>query len=115
MSSERQNIIQLVDEARAAGARLRPACEIMGISVKTYQRWCAPDNPQDARIYARQSPPHKLSEAERQQLLAIANAPDYADLPTSKIVPKLADQGIYIASESTFYRVLKAEKQLAHR
>jgi putative transposase len=115
VSRERQNVIQLINEARAAGARLRPACDIIGISAKTYQRWCAPENFEDGRINARQSPPHKLSEAERQQLLAIANAPDYADLPPSKIVPKLADQGLYIASESTFYRVLKAEKQLAHR
>jgi hypothetical protein len=33
----------------------------------------------------------------------------------SQIVPKLADNGIYIASESSFYRVLKAEKELKHR
>ena len=32
-----------------------------------------------------------------------------------KIVPSLADKGIYIASESTFYRILKQEKLLAHR
>lgn len=115
MSTERQNIMQLIDEARTAGARLRPACDIIGISVKTYQRWQVPSNLEDGRINAHQSPPHKLSEAERQQLLAIANAPDYANLPPSKIVPTLADQGVYIASESTFYRVLKAEKQLAHR
>ena len=115
MSTERQNIMQLIDEARTAGARLRPACDIIGISVKTYQRWQVPSNLEDGRINAHQSPPHKLSEAERQQLLAIANAPDYANLPPSRIVPTLADQGVYLASESTFYRVLKAEKQLAHR
>jgi putative transposase len=36
-------------------------------------------------------------------------------LPPCKIVPRLADEGRYIASESTFYRVLRAEKQMAHR
>jgi transposase InsO family protein len=30
-------------------------------------------------------------------------------------VPRLADRGEYLASESTFYRLLKAENQLAHR
>ena len=33
----------------------------------------------------------------------------------ARIVPPLADRGQYIASESTFYRVLKAESQLQHR
>lgn len=115
MSTERQNIITLIEGARVAGARLRMACDIIGISAKTYQRWSKPKNTEDGRINAHQSPPNKLSERERQQLLAIVNAPDYADLPPSKIVPKLADQGVYVASGSTFYRVLKAEKQLAHR
>lgn len=45
----------------------------------------------------------------------MANAPGYANLPPCKIDPKLADEGCYLASESTFYRVLKAEKQLTHR
>jgi len=115
MSAERQDILDLIDEARTAGSRLRPACDIIGISVKTYQRWGAPNNRDDGRINAGQSPANKLSEIERQRLLEIANAPEYANLPPNKIVPKLADQGFYLASESTFYRVLKAEKQLAHR
>ncbi len=60
------------------------------------------------RQYPRQREPHnKLSEAERQQILEICNTPKYADLPPNIIVPILADEGIYIASESTFYRVLK--------
>ena len=56
-----------------------------------------------------------LTEQERDHMIQIANEPEYADLPSNKIVPKLADKGIYIASESSFYRVLKAEKQLKHR
>ena len=31
------------------------------------------------------------------------------------MVPQLADRGQYLASESTFYRVLRAENQLKHR
>ncbi len=57
-------------------------------------------------------PHNKLSEAERQQILYTRNTPKYADLPPNIIVPMLADEGIYIASESTFYRVLKANNQL---
>lgn len=52
---------------------------------------------------------------ERSRVVAIANSPDFRDLSPNKIVPSLADLGRYVASESTFYRVLKAERQLAHR
>ncbi|EJE4164399.1 transposase [Vibrio parahaemolyticus] len=68
------------------------------------------------RQHPRRHEPHnKLSEAERQQILDICNTPEYADLPPNIIVPMLADEGIYIASESTFYRVLKANNQLGKR
>ena len=60
-------------------------------------------------------PANKLTAKERKQVLAIANAPKYRDLPPKQIVPRLADEGIYVASESTFYRILRAEHQLAHR
>ena len=48
-------------------------------------------------------------------ILEIANSAKFRDLSPCKIVPLLADEGRYIASESTFYRVLKDEKQLTHR
>ena len=69
----------------------------------------------DGRLDTGREPPNKLSELERRRLLKVANEPDYANLPPCKIVPRLADEGCYLASESTFYRVLKTEKQLSHR
>lgn len=70
----------------------------------------------DMRQQPRQHEPHnKLSETERQQILDICNTPKYADLAPNIIVPMLADEGIYIASESTFYRVLKANNHLGKR
>lgn len=60
-------------------------------------------------------PANKLTDGERNELLAIANAPRFANLPPSQIVPLLAEEGRYLASESSFYRVLREEKQLAHR
>jgi putative transposase len=56
-----------------------------------------------------------LSEAEREQVISISASREYRDLPPSQIVPKLADRGIYIASEATFYRILRQERLLAHR
>lgn len=115
MSKERCEIVSLINEARKAGARQSKACEVVGITAKTFQRWSQPDNQQDGRLDARHEPANKLTELERKRLIKIANEPAYADLSPSKIVPKLADQGIYVASESTFNRVLKAEGQLHHR
>jgi len=69
----------------------------------------------DKRKYAEHKPANKLSADEVNEVLRVATSPEYADLPPSQIVPKLADNGIYIASESTFYRVLKREKLLTHR
>jgi len=115
MSGERDEIVRLINEAREAGARQTKACEVVGISAKTFQRWSQADNHQDGRLDVHHEPTNKLSELERHRLVKIANEPAYADLSPSKIVPKLADEGIYIASESTFNRVLKAEDQLHHR
>lgn len=52
---------------------------------------------------------------ERQRIINIASEAEYANLPPNQIVPILADKGIYLGSESTFYRVLKARKLLNHR
>lgn len=115
MSCERGDIIGLIDEARAAGARQSRACESIGISAKTYQRWIRPENVADGRLEAKHTPANKLTALERQRIIKLANTQEHVDLPPNKLVPKLADEGLYIASESSFYRVLKAEDQLQHR
>jgi transposase InsO family protein len=102
--------MQLIDEAVQQGARRARACEQLGVSVRSVQRW--QHTPQDGRIQAeREAPPNKLSEAQRQAVLEAANRPAYASLTPHQIVPKLVDEGVYLASESTFYRVLKAAQQ----
>jgi len=115
MTEERSKIILLITNAINSGARQFKACDIIGISPKTFQRWSCPDNKSDGRLNAKHSPSNKLTELECQRLIKVANEPAYADLPPNKIVPKLADDGKYLASESTFYRVLKAHNQLHHR
>ena len=115
MSKDREAIMDSIKQATESGARQSQACEVIGISAKTLQRWSYPDNAQDSRQTAVHHPVNKLTSFERKRIITIANEPAYEHLPPSKIVPKLADTGRYIASESSFYRVLKAEKQLKHR
>lgn len=101
----------------AHGARKIRACQCIGISIRTLQRWIDGEViSADKRPCAKNRVPrNKLSEAERQQILEICNSPEFASLPPNVIVPMLADKGVYIASESTFYRVLKSENQLTRR
>jgi putative transposase len=96
---------------------LIPACETAGISKRTYERWCqGGEVKEDKRKTAiRPEPKNKLSKEEYQCVLNIVNKPEYADLPPSQIVPALADRGSYIASESTFYRILRMENLQHHR
>lgn len=111
MKEDRKDIMTLIEEAVNAGARQSKACDTIGLSPKTIQRWSQADNEQDGRIDAQHKPANKLTEAECQRLIAIANEPEYADLPPGKIVPRLADKGVYIASEASFYlRDIKSGK-----
>ena len=115
---DRQTLTRDIDIAQAAGARLKPACATAGIDVRTLQRWKAGDGltAGDGRPQAvRPVPGHALSEAERAQVLAVANEPRFAAVPPARIVPMLADEGVYLASESTFSRILRGEGQTAHR
>ena len=111
-------MIGWVNEACAAGARQSKACEVIGLSSRTLQRWCKNGQVKaDGRGQSiSQSEPHnKLSLLERQRILEIANSQEFAHLSPNQIVPILADDGRYIASESTFYRVLREADQMAHR
>lgn len=63
----------------------------------------------------RPMPKNKLTKEEREEILKVVKQEEYTDLPPTQIVPKLADEGTYIASESTFYRVLREEKMQHHR
>ncbi len=114
---DRVKAIELIDEAVNSGARRPKACEELGINDRTYRRWNSGDNVQeDARQVAKREPPaNKLKAQECQVILDTCNQPKYAHLPPGQIVPRLADEGVYIGSESTFYRVLHKAEQQHHR
>lgn len=115
---DRQALARDINAAHAAGARLRPACETAGIELRTLQRWKAREGltAGDGRPQAvRPMPSHALSPHERAKLLAVANEPRFAAVPPARIVPMLADEGVYLASESSFSRVLREHGQNVHR
>ena len=110
-------MIEDINAARSEGARLVAVCEVVGISLRTYRRWTQGDEVRtDGRPTAVRPPPaHQLSESERTEVLRVCSEPRFASLPPSQIVPRLADEGVYLASESSFYRVLHAAGQQQHR
>jgi len=115
---DRQSCAHDIRIAHEAGARLSPACETAGIDVRTLQRWQAKQGlvTGDGRPDAvHPAPGHALTQAERAEILRLANEPRFADVPPARIVPMLADEGVYVASESTFARVLRGHGQSAHR
>jgi putative transposase len=113
----RQHIIVVLEEALSCGARLARACEEAGIAPCTFRRWQAEGRVlTDQRPAAqRPEPANKLAPQERENLLSVFSEPEYASLPPSQVVPALADKGVYLASESTCYRVLHAAGQQHER
>jgi putative transposase len=102
---ERKQVIALLKESTTAGARRTKACEVLGLSERTLQRWQAGGDIRcDQRPLRDYQPPNKLTEIERTSVLAVVNSDEFGHLPPSQIVPRLADQGRYLGSESTFYR-----------
>ena len=115
---DRQTLIDQVAEARANGARQAPACILAGVDPRTIQRWRENDGLTrgDQRPDAiRSAPSHALTEEERKRIVEVANEPRFAETPPARVVPVLADEGIYIASESSFHRVLRAHGQMNRR
>ena len=114
---DRRSAVELINGAVEAGAPKNKACGELEISSRTYRRWTQygsvkADGRPDAE---RPEPANKLTPEERQQILKTCNEVAYQSLPPSQIVPALADKATCIASESSFYRVLKDADQLHHR
>jgi putative transposase len=108
--------IVLIKEASLGGARRHMSCELLGITVRTLERWEKEKGQQDRRKLAlRPQPANQLTAEQRKMVLTIADSAEYRNLPPSKIVPMLSDTGRYIASESTFYRLMRAAGLLTHR
>ena len=115
---DRRKALEILDAAVAAGARAREVAALLGMGLRTLQRWrrqfAGDGDGTDRRKGSHRLVSHRLSDEERQRILLTCNQPEFAALPPGQIVPVLADRGLYIGSERSFYRVLHAHGQ-AHR
>ena len=109
-------MISLIHEAVAAGARKSRACQIVGITERTLQRWQRqPQGGRDARQGPHTPNAHRLTHAEKRDALTLANRPEYRNLSPEAVVAKLADENIYICSERSLRRIQKEHNQAVYR
>ena len=110
--------LEILDIAVAAGARAGGVADLLGEGLTTMQRWrrqfAGDGDGLDGRKGGPRQVYHRLTDEERQRILLTCNQPEIATLPPGQIVPILADRGLYIGSERSFYRVLHAQGQV-HR
>ncbi len=99
-AEQRRIVLQDIAEAQTSGARLRRCAQVVGLSVRTLERWRREeDGGDDQRRGPNTVPGNKLSEHEERQLLRVLTSPEYRDLSPRQVIPALAEQGTYIASE----------------
>ena len=97
-------------ELTGAGVATRAAAVLVGVARATATRTHRPPIRTGAR-----APVNKLSDVERAEILAVVNCPRFVDLPPVQIYAHLLDEGTYVGSISTIYRVLAANAQVKER
>ena len=106
--------IKLIAGAVRHGARQRRACEVIGITERALQHWRIVGLT-DRRQTVKKEPVNSLSRQEKDEILVVCNSEEFRNQPPKQIVPALADRGVFLASESSFYRILRQANQLHHR
>jgi len=118
-ATDRRKPLEILDGAVYAGARAREVAALLGVGLTTLQRWrrlfAGGGDGTDHRKGSLRNVSHRLTEEERQRILLTCNEPEFATLPPGQIVPVLADRGLFIGSERSFYRVLHAHGQTHRR
>ncbi len=99
-------------ELTEAGVRTRVAAGLTGLPRSTATRRVRPFAVTPA---VRPAPANRLSPAERLEILAVLDEPRFVDLPPIQIYATLLDEGTYLCSISTMYRVLADHAQLVER
>jgi transposase len=110
----KKTVLELISEACQSGARKSKAAQLLGLTIRTIQRW-EDQGLTDNRKGSRAVPGNKLSDHEKTRIINVLESPKFSDSNPNQIVPRLADQGIYLGSESTMYRILRELKMNRHR
>jgi putative transposase len=91
----------------------RAACTAVGRSRATHYRHQTPPRPHSTT--SRPAPPNKLTDEEIGQILEVLRSPRFVDLSPAQVFHILLDEGTYLASVSTYYRLLRANGEARER
>lgn len=92
---------------------VQAACSALGVARATYYRQLKPRPPS---VQERPRPPLALTAEERQEVVDVLHAPRFVDLAPRQIWATLLDEdGQYLCSVRTMYRLLEAEGELRER
>jgi putative transposase len=97
-------------ELTSGGVPTRAAAVLVGLSRATATR-----RPRTPAATSARVPANKLTGAERARVLAVVNSTRFVDLPPIQIYAHLLDEGVYLGSISTIYRILTANAQVKER
>lgn len=112
--ADRKVVLEVIAEANTKGVSLRQICDFLDISIRTIQRW-QKDQEGDKRKGSFRNVKNRLSDVEIKEILRTVNLPEYRNLAPAETVAILAENEQYLASERSFYRILKDYGQLAFR
>ena len=91
----------------------KAACAAVGRPRATHYRRQAPPTPRSTT--PRPAPPNKLTDEEMGQILDVLRSPRFVDLSPAQVFHILLDEGTYLASVSTYYRLLRANGEVRER
>ena len=118
-SDDRHRAIELLKEGTREGASVAGIADILGVCPRTLRRWREEHHQRGHSMDGRKGAPRhvgrKLTEKEKEQIIETVNQERFAHLPPAQIVAILAEEGIYIASEASFYRVMHSAALIQHR
>jgi putative transposase len=106
----------VIDDHHAELAQVvgkKGACLLLGRPRATHYRRCKPTRP--SGIVKRPAPPNALAENERQVVLDLLHRPEHADLAVAQVWSRTLDDGIYLCSQSTMHRLLRANGESGER
>ena len=91
---------------------IAPACRALGVSRATLYRR---RRPAPGRQQPRKTPARALDDTEREQVLEVLACERFVDRSPGEVVATLLDEGQYLCSERTMYRILAAEQPVRER
>jgi len=103
-----------METAREVGPSLGvlPTCAALGVSTASYYRRLTP---KPAEVAPRPSPPRTLPAAERTAVLEVLHEPRFVDLAPAQVYAGLLDEGRYVCSQRTMYRILEENQEVRER